>query len=112
MLKLLVGQVAIIILVFFAAIVSYFIYSPISIYPPILLSVWSLLFIPLWIWSRKNPPKAFTVALIIYIVSAVIKDCAIGGEYILPFLFHIYFIFSMVVGMNATVPAQVNQAGR
>jgi hypothetical protein len=56
---------------------------------------WTFVFISLGIWTRHNPEPAFLTSLIVYTTSVIIKDIFLGGEYLLPFVFHIYFIISM-----------------
>jgi hypothetical protein len=62
------------------------------------LAIWVLTFIPLGVWTRFNPKTAFTVAGGYYSIGVIIKDIVYGGEYLLPFLFHIYFLSSIIVG--------------
>lgn len=56
----------------------------------------------LGIWTRKNPKRAFLYILIFYTITVAIKDILYDGEYLLTFLFHVYFVTSMVVGMNGS----------
>ena len=100
-LKLLIGQLAIIFLILGGLGLSYLNFSSNSYKYAIPLLCWTLLFISLGIWTRYNPKSAFLTSLIVYTTSVIIKDIFFGGEYLLPFMFHIYFIISMVVGVNS-----------
>ena len=100
-LKLLVGQLAIIFLILGGLGLSYLNFSANSYSYAIPILCWTLAFVTLGIWTRHNPKSAFLTSLIFYVVSIVTKDIFLGGEYLLPFLFHIYFIVSMVVGINS-----------
>lgn len=102
--KLVVGQMAIALVVLGGTALSYINLSANSYNIGIPLMIWSIIYIPLGIWTRKNPKKAFFVAMIYYLISVVIKDLLFGGEYLLPFLIHIYFTCSMLIGMNAPMP--------
>jgi hypothetical protein len=100
-LKLLVGQVAIIFLILGGLGLSYLNFSTNSCGYAILIFCWTLAFVTFGMWTRHNPKLAFLTSLVFHSVTIVIKDIFLGGEYILPFLFHIYFIVSMVVGINS-----------
>jgi hypothetical protein len=100
-LKLLIGQLAIIFLIFGGLGLSYLNFSTNSYGYAIPILCWTFAFVTFGIWTRHNPKLAFFTSLVFYSVSIVIKDIFLGGEYILPFLFHIYFIVSMVVGINS-----------
>jgi hypothetical protein len=100
-LKLLVGQLAIILLILGGLGLSYLNFSTNSYGYAIPILCSTLVFVSLGIWTRHNPKLAFLTSLVFYSVTIVIKDIFLGGEYILPFLFHIYFIVSMVVGINS-----------
>ena len=101
-LKLLLGQLAIILLIIGGLGLSYLNFSSNSYNFAIPILCWTFVFIPLGLWTRSNPKSAFLASLIYYSISIIIKDIILGGEYLLPFLVHIYFIVSMVVGINST----------
>jgi hypothetical protein len=103
--RIIIGQLAIAFLVVGGLGLSYLGLVSGSIDKVIPLLIWTLLFIPLGIWTRKNPSRAFMIILLLYITSVVIKNIFIGGEYILTFLFHIYFIVSMFIGSAAKLHA-------
>lgn len=67
------------------------------------IALFIVVFVSLGFWTRTNPKKAFLFTLIFYISTVIVKDVLIGGEYLLTFLFHVYFVLSMVIGMNGTV---------
>ena len=100
-LKLVVGQLAIIFLILGGLGLSYLNFSTNSFGYAIPILCWTLAFVTFGIWTRHNPKLAFLTSLVFYSVTIVIKDTFLGGENILPFLFHIYFIVSMVIGMNS-----------
>lgn len=102
-LRLLIGQLAIIFSILGGLGLSYLNFSTNSYSYAIPLLCWTLVFICLGVWTRHNPRTAFTTSLIIYVTSVIIKDIFLGGEYLLPFLFHIYFIISMIVGINSVL---------
>ena len=100
-LKLLLGQFALVLLILLGLGVSVFLYRETSYKTSILLFIWTALFIPIGLWTRTNPRKAFLTAAILYGATVIIKDIVVGGEYALPFLFHVFFIVSMFVGRNS-----------
>jgi hypothetical protein len=100
--KLLIGQLAIIILVLGATGLLYLTYSQASFEYTVLLVLWIVVVITVGIWTRANPKKAFLFILVFYTLSIAIKDALYGGEYILTILFHLYFVASMVIGMRGT----------
>ena len=100
-LRLLIGQLAIIFLILGGFGLSYLNFSTNSYSYAIPILCWTLVFISLGIWTRHNPKSAFLTSLIVYTTSVIIKDIFLGGEYLLPFMFHIYFIISMVVGIKS-----------
>lgn len=100
-LRLLIGQLAIIFLILGGLGLSYLNFSTNSYKYATPILCWTLVFISLGIWTRYNPKSAFLTSLIVYTTSVVIKDIFLGGEYLLPFMFHIYFIISMVIGIKS-----------
>jgi hypothetical protein len=100
-LQLLVGQFALILLISAGLGLCYLSLDSHTWLGSLLLLIWILLFITLGIWTRTNPKPAFAISLMLYLVTVIIKDIVWGGEYLLPFLFHIYFIGSMAMGMKA-----------
>lgn len=100
--KLLIGQLAVIFLVLGGCGLIYMTYSQESYNYTILLGIWTTVLVLFGIWTRTNPKKAFLAILIYYALSVLIKDAMYGGEYILTFIFHCYFVCSMLVGMTGT----------
>ena len=99
--RLLIGQLAIIFLILGGLGLSFLNFSTNSYNYAVPILCWTLLFIPLGIWTRHNPKSAFLVSLIFYSVSLVIKNIFLGGEHLLSVMVHAYFIISMVVGINS-----------
>lgn len=100
-LKLLLGQFALYLLIILGLGFSVFFYSISPNTTCILIFIWTLLFIPIALWTRTNPRKAFLTAAILYGTTVIVKDIVVGGEYALPFLFHVFFIVSMFVGRSS-----------
>lgn len=100
-LKLLLGQFALVLLIILGLGVSILLYRETSDKTSILLFIWTAFFIPIGLWTRTNPRKAFLTAAILYGTTVIVKDIVVGGEYALPFLFHVFFIVSMFVGRNS-----------
>jgi hypothetical protein len=100
-LRLLIGQLAIILVILGGLGLSYLNFSTNSYSYAIPILCWTLVFVPLGIWTRQNPKLAFLTCLIFYLASVVTKDIFLGGEYLLSFIVHIYFVSSMVVGINS-----------
>ena len=99
--RLLVGQLAIILLVLGSSCLCYICITSNQYQYAWLIGIWVIIFNGLGIWSRSNPRKAFLTALISYVATVIVKDILFGGEYLLPMLFHLYFVTSMVVGMKS-----------
>jgi len=100
-LRLLIGQLAIIFLILGGLGLSFLNFSMNSYNYAIPILCWTLVFIPIGLWTRHNPKSAFLVSLIFYSVSLVIKNVFLGGEHLLSVMVHGYFITSMVVGINS-----------
>jgi hypothetical protein len=100
-LRLVIGQLAIVFLILGGLGLSYLNFSGNSYSYAVPILCWTVVFISIGIWTRHNPKLAFLTSLIVYTTSVIIKDIFLGGEYLLPFIFHTYFIISMVVGINS-----------
>jgi hypothetical protein len=89
--KFFVGQIAIVFLILGAGFLCYLNTIDHNYKLAIPLFIWTLIIIILGFWTWSNPKRAFGIILAFYILSVVIKDILIGGEYGLTLLFHIYF---------------------
>jgi hypothetical protein len=103
--RLLIGQLAITLLILGCLGLIYLNYQDGTYKYALPICIWMLIFVVLGIWTRTNPKKAFLVALIVYLVTVIVKDIILGEEYILPILFHIYFATSMIIGRNSSIEA-------
>ena len=99
--KFLIGQLAIILLIICGLGLSYLNFSTNSYNYAIPILGWTLIFIPLGLWTRHNAKAAFLTSLVFYVTSVIIKDIFLAGEHLLSFIVHIYFITSMVIGINS-----------
>lgn len=103
--RLLIGQLAITLLILGCLGLTYLNYHNGTYEYALPIFIWMLIFVVLGIWTRTNPKKAFPAALIVYLATVIVKDIILGGEYILPILFHIYFAISMIIGRNSSIEA-------
>ena len=101
--RLLVGQLAIILLVLGSSCLCYICITSNQYQYAWLIGFWAIIFIGLVTWSRSNPTNAFLTALVLYVATVIVKDIVLGGEYLLLMLVHLYFITSMLVGMKACI---------
>ena len=100
--KLLLGQLAIILLILGSGLMCYLTFTNGNYRYGWLIVAWASIFIGLAVWTRQNPKSAFLSALVIYLVTIIVKDITLGGEYLLSMLFHLYFVTSMVIGMKSS----------
>ena len=101
--KLLIGQLAVVLLVLLAGGLAYMNFRDEDYRRAIPLSIWTITVIAFGFWTRFNPSTAFKTLLAFYLLTVIIKDAFVGGEYLLTVLFHLYFIISMIVGMLGTI---------
>ena len=64
--------------------------------------LWTLVFIPLLLWTKKNYRMAFIGTLIYYLVSVSLKLVFTNSEYVYAYYAHmIYFVSCMLIGISA-----------
>ena len=64
--------------------------------------LWTLVYIPLLLWSRKNYKKAFITTLFYYVITVSLKLVFTNSEFIPTYYAHmIYFVSCMLIGISA-----------
>ena len=77
--KKIIGQIGIIVMISLVSFLALFLLETESYGTAALLFLWGAIFVPILLWSRTAPRKAFVVALLYYIISFSIKNATLGG---------------------------------